>query len=408
VTEEQRKHAKLSASGFKKWATCTMSPWLEKDIEDEDSDFSREGTCAHGVAEARLSKWLAPKLNHPRESSVDGFEEFFSAEFSAHVQDFVDYCIGRVEQAQKEHGPANVAVLLEQRLDFSEWVPEGFGTGDVVIITPGKVIVIDLKFGKGIRVEGKGNGQLRLYGLGAFNMYHLLYDFNEVEVVIHQPRLENVGGDTLPVRGPDGILEWAEQVVRPRAAIAWQGLHGDFSKARFAPGEHCSQAFCKARFTCSARARYMLELAEQPFSLDEPDTLTVEQLESVVDKADLAVKWASDCKSYLLKQANDGKVQLQRYELVEGRSNRIIKDPVQAAHVLIHNGFKAGDIYKDPELANLTSLEKLVGAKKLSELLGDLLHKPTGKPTLAPRGSGKTAVEPRSSTTATQAFGDLD
>lgn len=408
MTEEQRKHAKLSASGFKKWATCTLSAYLERDIEDQDSDFSREGTCAHGVAEARLSKWLSPKLNHPRESSVDGFEEFFSAEFSAYVQDFVDYCIGRIEAARKKHGEANVAVLLEQRLDFSEWVPEGFGTGDVVIIVPGKVIVIDLKFGKGIRVEGKGNGQLRLYGLGAYHMYNLLYDFNEVEVVIHQPRLENVGGDTLPVQGPDGILEWAEQVVRPRAAIAWAGLHGDFSQARFAPGQHCSEAFCKARFTCAARARYMLELAEQPFSLDEPDTLTVDQLEAVVDKADLAVKWASDCKSYLLKQANEGRVQLNRYELVEGRSNRTITDAVEAARVLIHNGFRAADIYKDPELANLTTLEKLIGAKKLSELLGDLLRKPAGKPTLAPRGSGKNPVEPRPQVTASQAFGELD
>lgn len=408
MIEPERKHAKLSASGFKKWATCTMSAYLERDIEDEDSDFSREGTCAHGVAEVRLDNWLTPNGLEQDETQVDGYAEFYNAEFSAYVQDFVDYSVERIEEARKQHGGANVTVLLEQRLDFSEWVPQGFGTGDVVIIVPGKVIVIDLKFGKGIRVEGKGNGQLRLYGLGAFNMYNLLYDFTEVEVVIHQPRLANVGGDTLPVQGPEGILSWAEELVRPRAAIAWAGLHGDFSQARFAPGTHCSEAFCKARFTCAARARYMLALAEQPFSLDEPDSLTVEQLEEVVDKADLAVKWASDCKSYLLKQANDGKVELVRYELVEGRSNRTITKPTEAAHALMHNGFKAADIYKEPELANLTTLEKLVGAKKLTEILGNLLQKPAGKPTLAPRGSGRTTVEPRPQGTASQSFGDLD
>ena len=405
MIEPERKHAKLSASGFKKWATCTMSPYMERDIEDEDSDFSREGTCAHAVAEARLDNWLGAVVD---ETQVMGYKEFYNAEFSAYVDDFVHYAIRRIEEAREKHGAANVTVLLEQRLDFSEWVPEGFGTGDVVIIVPGKVIVVDLKFGKGIRVEGHGNGQLRLYGVGAYNMYNLLYDFNEVEVVIHQPRLQNVGGDTLSVHGPEGILTWMEELVRPRAAIAWAGLHGDFSKARFAPGEHCSQAFCKARFTCAARARYMLELAEMPFSLDEPDSLTVEQMELVVDKADLAVKWASDVKAFLIRRAAEGKVELSRYELVEGRSNRSITNPTEAAHVLMHNGFKASDIYREPELANLTSLEKLVGAKKLTELLGNLLQKPAGKPTLAPRGSGRTAVEPRPQGTASQAFGDLD
>ncbi len=402
-----RAHAKLSASGFKKWATCTMSAWMEESIPEEDSDFSREGTCAHGVAELRLTQWLNPNLNHPLESSVDGYDEFFNAEFSAYVQDFVDYCIDRVEQAQKEHGDANVVVLLEQRLDFSPWVPEGFGTGDVVIITPGKVLVIDLKFGKGIRVEGRGNGQLRLYGLGAYHMYHLLYDFDQVEVVVHQPRLGNVGGDTIPVRGPDGILEWAEQVVRPRAAIAWAGLHGDFSEARFAPGAHCSEAFCKARFTCSARARYMLEAAEQPWSLRDPEELTPEQLERVYDRAAIATKWMGDVKSYLVKSASRGLIELSRYEVVEGRSNRVVRDPVKAAHVLIHNGYKPGEIYKDPELVNLTQLEKLVGAKNLAELLGDLLHKPPGAPTLAPKGSGRK-VTSASKGDADEAFGHLD
>ena len=404
---EQRAHAKLSASGFKKWATCTMSAYLERDIEDEDSDFSREGTCAHGVAETRLRNWLG-QGPHDDESLVKDYDEFFNAEFSAYVDEFVDYCTERIEQERAKYGHDNVVVMLEQRLDFSRWVPEGFGTGDVIILVPGRVVVIDLKFGQGVRVQGKGNGQLRLYGLGAFEAYHMLYDFTEVEVVIHQPRLENVSAEVIQVDGPSGLLTWADEVVVPRAQIAWAGLHGDFTKARFSPGAHCSEAFCKARFTCAARARYMLELAEQPFSLDEPDTLTVEQLETVVDKADLAVKWASDCKAYLLRQASGGEVELKRYEVVEGRSNRSITDPLKAAHVLIHNGFKPADIYKDPELANLTRLEKLVGAKKLTELLGDLLHKPAGKPTLAPRGSGKNPVPVRPSGTASQAFGDLD
>lgn len=153
----------------------------------------------------------------------------------------------------------------------------------------------------------------------------------------------------------------------------------------------------------------MMELAELPFSLEDPDKLSIEQLEQVYDKAALAVKWAADVKNYLLKSAARGSLELKRYELVEGRSVRVIKDPVQAAHVLIHNGFKPADVYKEPELAGLTQLEKLVGAKKLTELLGDLLHKPAGAPTLAPRGSGREPVEiVRPQGTAQQAFGDLD
>ena len=409
-------HAKLSASGFKKWARCTMSPRMERGFEDEDSNFSREGTYAHALAEAILRCYLngndgadveyAQCLADP--AHYPAAAEFYNAEFSAYVQDFVDYCIDRIEQAVEKHGEANVTVLLEQRLDFSAWVPEGFGTGDVVIIVPNKVIVIDLKFGKGVFVDVRGNGQLRLYGLGAYHQYHFLYDFNEVEVVIHQPRLHNVAPEVMNVSGPDGLLEWAEQVVRPRAAVAWAALHNDFSHARFAPGEHCSEAFCKARYICGARARYMMELAEQPFSLNDPDTLSVEQLEAVVDKTDVAVKWASDCKGYLLRQAAKGAVELKRYDLVQGRSNRVVKDPLKAAHVLLQNGFRAADIYHEPELVGITQLEKLVGQKKLSELLGDLLHKPEGKPTLALRDAGRKSVSARLATTAQDAFGDLD
>lgn len=401
-------HAKLSASGSKKWATCTMSPAMEAGIEDEDSDYSRQGTCAHAVAETRLRNWLA-EGPHDDESLVPDYSEFFNAEFSDHVDEFVEYAKKRVEAEWKKHGRGHVVVLLEQRLDFSEWVPEGFGTGDVVVISPGLVIVIDLKFGAGYRVDVKGNGQLRLYGLGAYHQYHVLYDFTEVEVVIHQPRMNNVASEVLHVSGPGGLLTWAEELVRPRAAIAWAALHGDYSNARFSPGDHCHEAFCKARFTCAARARKAMELAEMDDALAEPDTLTIDQLEDVYARTATAVKWASDVKNYLVKSAARGSIELHRYELVEGRSVRVIKDTTRAAQVLMHNGFKASDIYKEPELYGLTQLEKLVGAKKLTELLGDLLEKPTGAPTLAPRGSGKNSVEPaRPKLPAQQAFGDLD
>lgn len=392
MTEPQLAHAILGASGFKKWSTCTMSVAVEKDIPEEDSDFSREGTYAHACAEALLRCYLgggdggdiadAQALMDPQEN--EDAAEFYNESFARHVDHFVGYVTSKIEELQAEHGVDNVIVLLEQRLDFSRWVPEGFGTADVVIIVPGKIIVIDLKFGAGVYVDGVNNGQIRLYGLGAYERFNILYDFQEVEVVIHQPRMNNVSGETLQVHGPTGVLEWAETLVRPRAAIAWMAYNGDFSQARFAPGEHCTTAFCKARYTCAARARYMLELAELPYTGDEPHELTVEQMEAVVDKADLAARWAKDVKAYLLRQAQEGRVQMKQHKLVAGRSYRSITDHSQAAQVLMQNGFAAADIYQAPELRGIGELEHLVGAKKLTELLGNLLHKPEGKPTLAP------------------------
>jgi len=361
-----------------------MSVAVEKNIPEEDSDFAREGTCGHALAEHRLNVWLGYPTEHSEESEVPDYDEFYNEAFSRHVNSFVDYVKERVTELRAQHGEDQVVVLLEQRLDFSRWVPQGFGTADVVIIVPGKIIVIDLKFGAGVYVDGVNNGQIRLYGLGAFERFNILYDFDEVEVVIHQPRMNNISGETLQVRGHGGILEWADMVVKPRAAIAWVAYNGDESEARFAPGQHCTEAFCKARYTCAARARYMLELAELPYHGSEPHEMTVEQMEAVVDKADLAARWAKDVKAYLLRQAEKGTVQMKLHKLVEGRSFRSITDQKQAATVLMQNGFAAGDIYQPPELRGLGELEHLVGKKKLTEILGDLLHKPAGKPTLAP------------------------
>lgn len=411
---EERAHAVLSASGFKKWSKCTMSAAMEELFEDEDSDYSAEGTYAHAVGEASLRCWLGGNdggdiagyqaLVDPEQN--EDAKRWYNQEFADYVQEYVDYVTKRIEELFTHHGSANVHVLLEQRLDFSRWVPEGFGTGDVVIIYPGGIEVIDLKFGKGVFVDGENNGQTRLYGLGAYDRYHILYDFDEITVTIVQPRKQNISGETISVADLNGLLVWADELVKPRAAIAWMAYQGDRSQASFTPGEHCAEAFCKARFTCAARARYMLEAADKPYALNEPDTLTIEQLEEVVSRADLAVKWLSDVKSYLLKQAEAGKVQLQKFELVEGRSNRTITDDKEAAQVLMKNGFSATQVYKDPELKNLTQLEKLVGAKKLTELLGQLLHKPKGKPTLAPRGSGRTPVQIEPKKSAAQEFAD--
>lgn len=414
-------HAKLGASAYKKWATCTMSPAMEDGLVEEEKDWTREGTYGHAVGEAWLRVYLsgndgpdvydAQVLTDPEQTPEAA--EFFNESFAAAVQSYVDFVIEKIEALRAEYGANNVTVLLEQKLPFARWVPEGFGTADVVIIVPGRIIVIDLKMGAGVFVDGENNGQLRLYGLAAYDRYQVLYDFDEVEVWIVQPRKDNVSGETIAVDGLRGILEWAEQVVRPRAAIAWAalqahkaGLPVEATGARFAPGEHCASAFCKARYVCPARARWMLEIAELPYSMEEPKVLTVEQLESIVDRAGPAIKWLADAERYLVEQAAAGYVKLVKHAVVPGRSFREITDVQAAAKILMENGYRADSVYKEPELKGLTELERLVGKKNLTELLGDLLHKPEGKPTLRPLDSKPVSARPTE--TATQAFGQYE
>jgi Protein of unknown function (DUF2800) len=402
-------HAILGASGAKKWTTCTMSAAMEKGRPDDGSDYAREGTCAHGVAEARLDCWLRG-ANSPdeergeREQSVPDYAEFYNAKFSDYVDQFVGFVKTKVTELRQQHGTKNVTVLLEQRLRFDKWVPEGFGTGDVVIIVPQKIIVVDLKFGAGVFVDGEDNEQLKLYALGAWDTYDILYDFDEVEVWIHQPRKDNVSGETISVHDINGLLAWADELIVPRAKIAWAAYNGDRSEARFNPGTHCNTGFCKARFTCAARARKNLELTEMPFSLDEPDTLTVDQMERVTTLNPTFAKWAKDVESYLLKQADLGAVQLKLYRLGYGRSNRVITDVPAAAQALMKEGFAAKDIFEDPDLRGITALEDLVGKKKLAEVLGELIKKPDGAKKLVPIGDPAPSAQPKRQS-AEEAFG---
>lgn len=385
---QQRAHAVLSASGWKKWSTCTMAPYLEEQFEEEDSEWSREGTYAHGVGERLLRVWLSgndgadvaeldefcdPELN-------EAAAKFHSEELMQHVDVYVQQVVTVVIGLRETYGEDNVFVLLEQRLDFSRWVPGGFGTGDCVVVYPGGIVVIDLKYGAGVLV--KDTGQLRLYALGAYARYAELYDPVEVTVTIVQPRKDNIKTETISV---EELLTWAEELVVPRAKIAWAAYEGDRTHARFSPGTHCTEGFCKARYQCAARARYMLEAAEQPFAKDAPDLLTTEQLEAVVDRARLAVKWLSDCERHLTEQARAGKVKLSNHVLAPGRSFRQIEDQPTAAQRLMSEGFAAADIYAPPKLKGLVALEQLVGKKRLPEVLGELLVKPEAELRLVPK-----------------------
>lgn len=344
---------------------------------DGNSVFAAEGTAAHELSEIHLAYLFnhITKAQHKKKLDAAKKGEFYSQEMEDHVQTYMDVVIERINEARAKTPDATI--LFEERLDFSPWVPEGFGTGDVVIIADGTLEVIDLKYGKGVPVSADDNSQLRLYGLGALNGYNFLYDIQNVRMTIVQPRLDSVSTEELSA---EALLQWADEIVNPGAELAISG------KGDTIAGDHCK--FCKAKSECRARAMANLELMEHEFK--EPALLSLDELADIRGKIDNLVSWASDVKDHMLEQAEKHDVKYPGWKLVEGRSNRIYSDKdavkftLEQAIKQKHFGqhFKPESIYKPQELVGITEMEKVVGKKMFSEMLSDLIIKPSGKPAL--------------------------
>jgi hypothetical protein len=362
-----RAHAKLSASGSKKWLTCTRSAKLEEQFPDEQSGFALEGTFAHEVFEHVIHCYLEEQPVDWRQFEQN---EFWSADLRDHVINAAQRAIDTIVDAKSRC--SDPLVLVERRLDFSPWVPEGFGTGDLVVVSDGVLDVLDLKYGKGVPVFAQNNSQMRLYALGALNEIGHLYDIDRVRMTVLQPRLDNYDSEEIAA---SELLLWAESYVKPRAQMAWNG-EGDY-----VPGGHCTSGFCKARFQCPARAEHALAVAKSEFALKPPVLLTRDQLVDVLSKADMAIDWLNDVKAFALREAEAGH-EIPGYKLVEGRSNRKYIDADAVAERLLASGIEEALIY-ERSLLGLTAMEKALGKKKFAELLGDLVAKPPGKPTLA-------------------------
>lgn len=360
-------HAKLSASGAKRWMACTPSVALESQFPEGTSTYAEEGTFAHSLAELTIDynsgtikkAAFTKKLNKLKEN------EYYNQELQDYIDDYVNQVWEFVNEAKAKC--KDVLILTEQRLDFSEYVEGGFGTGDVVIIADGDLHIIDLKYGKGVGVSAVDNPQLRLYGIGALESFGMLYDIERVRTTIIQPRLEMTTSETLTV---DELAGWAENEVRPKAELALAG------EGEFVVGDHCR--FCKARKTCRARAEYNLELTKMESS--QPELLQDEEIGEVLRKADQLTNWVKDITEYALEEAINGK-KWDGWKLVEGRSNRKYVDELKVADTLKGAGYKEAVLY-EKKLYGITAMEKIVGKKKFTELLNDLIEKPQGKPTL--------------------------
>jgi hypothetical protein len=372
-----RAHAVLSASGAHRWLVCTPSARLEAELPDSTSQYAEEGTLAHELAEALLRRCLD-------EISPEEFDRFvqevskdprYSGEMLEHVQRYVDVAMERINEARARN--ADALVLVEQRLDFSRWVPDGFGTGDCVIVADDTLEVVDLKYGQGVPVQAAGNPQIRLYALGALDTYGALFDIERVRMTIVQPRLDSVTTDEITAAE---LLDWAETVVRPAAEKAAAG------EGEPVPGEHCR--FCKVKATCRARAEYNLELARYEFA--PPELLTDEEIAEVLARAEELQRWVADIQEYALQQALNGNPP-PGWKLVEGRSTRRYTDETAIYNALVDAGYDPDDI-APRTLLSVSKLEKRLGRKTFEELVGKWVDKPPGKPTLVPESDKRPAL----------------
>ena len=369
-------HAKLSASGAKKWLACPGSVLLEADVTDNPSTYAAEGTTAHALGEAKLRHAIKEYTRAKYHKAIKDLET--DDEMEECTDAYRDFVIEQFNAA-KQH-TADAVLLLEQRLDFSAWVPEGFGTGDCIIIGDGKLQIIDLKYGKGVPVRAEGNPQMRLYALGALDAYDFLYDIQDVCMCIYQPRIDNI--DSVVMTAAE-LRAWGES-IRPIAEKAFSGAE------EYCAGEHCDSNFCKARPICRAYADRKLELVKYDFQ--KPARLSPEEISEILEQADALAKWATLIKDYALDEAVNRGAVFPGYKVVEGRSNRAFTlDDTLIAAKLIAKGYNEDSFYPR-KLIGLGAMEKYLGKKDFGALLGEFVVKPKGKPTLVPESDRRPAL----------------
>ena len=360
-------HAILSASSSHRWLNCPPSARLCETYEDKGSDYAAEGTDAHSLCEYKLRISLGMEATDPTEHLTWYNEEMLDC-----ANGYASYILELVEAAKETC--ADPVVLIEQRVDFSRWVEQGFGTSDAIIISDGALHVVDYKHGLGVLVDADNNPQMMCYALGALELFDAIYDIDTVAMTVYQPRRQNVSTFKM---SKDDLYRWAEEVLKPTAELAFSG------DGNFLCGEWCG--FCKAKHECRARAEANLMLAQYDFKL--PPLLEDTEIEVILSRADQLVSWINDIKEYALQQAISGK-EWTGFKLVEGRSNRRYTDEAAVTQAVTNAGF---DPY-ERKLLGITAMQKLLGKSRFDELLSPYIEKPQGKPTLVPESDKRPVM----------------
>ena len=360
-------HAILSASSSDRWLHCPPSARLCEAYEDKGSDYAAEGTDAHALCEYRLKQ----ALGIPAEDPIENLS-WYNEEMEECAAGYTAYVVELLETAKQTC--SDPVVMIEQRVDFSRWVQEGFGTADCILIADGVLNIVDYKHGKGVEVSAVANPQMQLYALGALEIFDGIYDIDTVRMTIFQPRKSNISVDQMDKAG---LYEWADTELTQKAHLAYEG-QGDFSC-----GEWCR--FCKAKAECRERATANLALARYEFQA--PALLDDEEIADILGKVDALTAWASDVKEYALQQAISGK-EWTGWKLVEGRSNRKYTSEAAVAAVVESAGF---DPY-ERKVLGVTAMQKLLGKTRFEELLAPYIEKPQGKPALVPESDKRPAM----------------
>lgn len=378
-------HALLSPSAAHRWLNCPAAPRLEADVKDEGSDFAAEGTLAHAYCALKLKEFL--KL--PTDGEVEEINSLHDKYYAGEMEEYTDtYKTIVLEKyiAAKQMTP-DALLLIETRLDFSEYIPDAFGTADAIIIADGTMEVIDFKYGKGVRVSAKRNAQMMIYALGAYSRFAFDYRIDRVRMTIVQPRIDNLSEYELTAKE---LESWAEAELKPKAKIAYEG------NGQQKPGAWCQ--FCKVKNSCRVLAGKCQQAVKTDAKLLTPEELA----KDILPLLPIVKTWLAGVEDYALQQALGG-VQLPGWKIVEGRSIRRITDPDGAVTALNQAGYKTTELYKPQELRTITELEKLVGKKQFAALCGEYIDKPAGKPTLAPDSDKRPAINP-----AVDDFKDID
>lgn len=371
------KHAKLSPSAASRWLECTMAPTVEANFPETYSTYAAEGTFAHLMAELEtayaLSMITEAQYNVRKARGMKN--EFYNEELQDHALEYAAY----VKEKVADLADQAAHVELEAKLDLTQWIPEGYGTADCIIMADDVLHVIDFKYGKGVKVEAEGNRQMMIYALGALAYMQTVYDVEKVIMVIIQPRL---GGVSEAEIAASDLLSWGEEFLAPTAQIAFEGT------GEYCPGENTCK-FCRAAGSCKARADYFVSL------FDEASTsglLTPEQTAVYLARAQGMTDWLKAMEDTVFSALMSGK-SIEGFKLVEGRSVRKYTDEEEIAKRLKAKKYKAADIF-EKKLLGISKMEKLVGKKKLAEIIGDLIVKPKGAPTLAPENDKRPAIHP--------------
>ena len=366
-------HAFLSPSASHRWLMCPPSAKLNAALPDQTSPYAKQGTDAHELCAYLVEKALGRDVKDPTENL-----DYYDEEMQMCAEGYAEFVMQELELARQTC--LDTEVLVEQKVDFSKWVEGGKGTADCILLSDGTAEIIDYKNGLGVMVSSEseefgGNPQLMCYSLGVIDMFDGIYNIDTIRMAIYQPRRDNL---SVYEMSKADLLKWADEVLAPTAALAMKG------EGEFKAGSHCQ--FCKCKATCRKRAEFNLEMAQYDFAM--PDTLEDHEVEAILMKVDQLTSWADDVKEYALNQALQGK-EYENFKVVEGRSVRKYTDEDAVAFAVKDAGF-------DPfekKLLGITAMTSLLGKKKFEDLLGGMIMKPPGKPTLVPKSDKRPAMK---------------